>query len=126
MCAIDKVFEERNRVTNNSNNGEVGQGFGQPQPGWPTPPSVQSSGSPDSGSAFGFAITSMVLGILWVYWIGSILALVFGHLALKQMKQSNNFRGKGFAIAGVALGWTWIGILTLIVVIGVVAVSTGS
>ncbi|CAB4645328.1 unannotated protein [freshwater metagenome] len=111
---------------NSSTDGGSEQGFGQPQPGWPTPPSVQSSGSPDSSSAFGFAITSMVLGIVWVYWIGSILAVVFGHLALKQMKQSNNFRGKGFAIAGVALGWSWIGILTLIVVLAVVAVSTGS
>ena len=26
----------------------------------------------------GLAIASMVLGILWIYWIGSILALVFG------------------------------------------------
>ena len=111
---------------NSSNNGEGGQSFGQPQPGWPTPPPVQAASSEDSSTAFGFAITSMVLGIIWIYWIGAILAVVFGHLALKKMKQSNNFRGKGFAIAGVALGWTWIGILTLIVVIGVVAVSSGS
>ena len=92
----------------------------------PPPPPSQTSSNADSSAAFGFAITSMVLGIIWIYWIGSILAVVFGHLALKKMKQSNNFRGKGFAIAGVALGWTWIGILALIVLLAVVAVSTSS
>jgi hypothetical protein len=29
----------------------------------------------------GLAIASMVLGILWLYWIGSILALIFGLVA---------------------------------------------
>ena len=42
------------------------------------------------------------------------------------MKESNNFRGKGFAIAGVALGWTWIGILGVGIVIGVIAASVSS
>ena len=33
----------------------------------------------------GLAIASMVLGIVWVYWIGSILAVIFGHVALSQI-----------------------------------------
>ena len=107
-----------------NNQGE--QPFGQAQSSWPTPPPITASHSSDPGSAFGYAITSMVLGIVWVYWITSILALVFGHLALKKMKESNNFRGKGFAIAGVALGWTWIGILGVGIVIGVIAASVSS
>ena len=107
-------------------NGEGEQGPGKAQSVWPTPPPIPSSGNSDSGSAFGYAITSMVLGIVWVYWITSILALVFGHLALKKMKQDNNFRGKGFAIAGVALGWTWVGILGLVIVIGVIVTATSS
>src|SRR6266700_1958430 len=36
----------------------------------------------------GLAIASMVLGIVWVYWVGSILALVFGYMAKGQIDQS--------------------------------------
>ncbi|MGD0378799.1 MAG: DUF4190 domain-containing protein [Acidimicrobiales bacterium] len=57
----------------------------------------------------GMAIASMVLGILWLWWIGSILALVFGYVALGQIKQRNE-GGRGMAIAGVVLGW--VGIVT--------------
>ena len=36
----------------------------------------------------GLAIASMVLGIVWVYWIGSILALIFGYIAKGQISGS--------------------------------------
>jgi hypothetical protein len=68
----------------------------------------------------GLAIASMVLGIVWVYWIGSILAVIFGHVALSQIKKSGGaLRGRGMAIAGLVLGY--VGIATLAVVIVVVA-----
>ena len=35
--------------------------------------------APTSARTNGMAIASMVLGILWIYWIGSVLALVFGY-----------------------------------------------
>jgi len=60
------------------------------------------------------AIASMVLGIVWVYWIGSILALVFGYVALRQIRQRGQ-QGKGMAIAGIILGW--VGVVTLIAII---------
>jgi len=46
------------------------------------------------------AIASLVLGIVWLWWIGSILALVFGYIALGQIKQRHE-GGRGMAIAGV-------------------------
>lgn len=53
----------------------------------------------------GFAIASMVLGIVWVYGVGSVLALIFGVIAYRQIQRSNGTqRGKGMAIAGIALG----------------------
>ncbi len=64
----------------------------------------------------GLAIAAMILGILWVYWIGSILALVFGYVARDQIKRSGQ-QGDGMAIAGIVLGWIGIGIL----IVGVVA-----
>ena len=72
----------------------------------------------------GLSIASMVLGILWVYWIGSILALVFGYTALKQMKMDPTLGGRGMAIAGVVLGWVGVGTLTILIAAVVVSTST--
>lgn len=60
------------------------------------------------------AIASMVLGILWLYWIGSILALVFGYVARDQINKSGDTQsGDGFAIAGIVLGWVGVGFAVL-------------
>ena len=56
----------------------------------------------------GMAIASMVLGIVWVYGIGSILALVFGYQAKREIARSGQ-RGSGMATAGIVLGWVGIG-----------------
>jgi hypothetical protein len=66
----------------------------------------------------GLAIASMVLGILWVYWLGSILAVIFGHVALSQIKRQNQ-GGRGMAIAGLVLGYIGIAVLVL----GIIAVA---
>ena len=68
----------------------------------------------DTSSTNGLAIASMVLGIVWVWWIGSILALIFGFVARKQIRESGQ-RGDGMAIAGIVLGC--VGVVTLILVI---------
>ena len=71
----------------------------------------------------GLAIASMVLGILWVYWIGSILALIFGYVAKGQIDAAGGAQGgRGMAIAGIVLGWVGIGMLLL----GIVAIAVGS
>jgi len=65
----------------------------------------------DEQKTSGFAITSLVLGIaslvlVGVFYIGvvtSILGIVFGILALRDIKM-NNKKGKGMAIAGIILG----------------------
>jgi len=67
-------------------------------------------------STNGLAVASMVLGIIWIYWIGSILAVVFGHVALWQINRSGGLQsGKGMAIAGIVLGWTGIGLFALVI-----------
>ena len=66
----------------------------------------------------GLAIASMVLGIVWVYWIGSILAVIFGHIALSQIEKSQGAqRGRGMAIAGLVLGYVGVGLLVLVIVV---------
>jgi uncharacterized membrane protein len=54
-------------------------------------------------STNGLAIASLVLGILWLFWLGSLVGLILGLVALKQIKNRNQ-RGRGIAIAGVVLG----------------------
>jgi hypothetical protein len=61
----------------------------------------------------GLAIAALVCGILWLYWIGSILALVFGYVAKSQIDRSGGAQGgRGMAIAGIVLGW--VGVAALI------------
>ncbi|MCZ2858857.1 DUF4190 domain-containing protein [Blastococcus sp. VKM Ac-2987] len=69
------------------------------------------------------AIASMVLGILWIYWIGSILALVFGYTAKSQIRERGE-SGGGMATAGIVLGWIGVGFLAVGVIFGVA--SAGS
>jgi hypothetical protein len=73
------------------------------------------------------AIASLVLGILWLYWIGSILALVFGYVARRQIDESRGAQtGRGMATAGIVLGWIGVGIISLILVIVVLGAAGSS
>ena len=73
-------------------------------------------------SVSGLAVASLVLGILWLYWIGSILAIIFGAVAIKQINESNGWRtGKGMAIAGLVLGLVGAGTLTLVLILAAAA-----
>jgi hypothetical protein len=74
----------------------------------------------------GLAVASLVLGIVWIYWIGSVLAVVFGHVALHQIKESNNAQsGRGMAIAGLVLGYIGLGIVALLIVVAIIASASG-
>ncbi len=69
---------------------------------------------PTPKSTNGLAIASMVLGIVWIYWLGSILALIFGYIAKGQIDRSEGRQGgRGMAIAGIVLGWVGIGMIVL-------------
>ena len=109
-----------------------GQGPSTPPPGgqlpppgqWAPPPGGQYPPPPPayyapSRPTNGMAIASMVLGIVWIYWIGSILALVFGYIAKRQIAERNE-SGAGMATAGIVLGWVGIGFLVLFVIISIV------
>ena len=61
------------------------------------------------------AIASLVLGILSVW----LLAVIFGHIALRQIPRRGQ-GGRGIAIAGLVLGYAWLAlyIVYVIVIIG--------
>lgn len=78
-------------------------------------------------STNGMAVASMVLGILWIYWIGSVLALVFGYIGRKQIDASGGAQsGRGMAIAGIVLGWIGIGTISIFIVIAILGAAAGS
>ena len=62
----------------------------------------------------GLAVASLVLGILWLCGVGSLLATIFGAVALGQIAHSKGrLDGKGMAIAGLVLGIIGLGLLAL-------------
>lgn len=73
----------------------------------------------------GMAIASMVLGIVWVYGIGAILALILGYKAREEIDASGGMQtGRGMATAGIVLGW--IGVAGLILILGSFVSATSS
>lgn len=90
-------------------------------PSYPPPPPPQYRPAPSTN---GMAIASLVLGILWVYWIGSILALIFGYIAKRQIAETGQ-SGRGMAIAGIVLGWVGIGTLAIVIVVIIIAAASG-
>ena len=70
----------------------------------------------------GLAIASFVCGLLFFLWfIPSLLAVVFGHLARRQLRDAGGHqRGAGLATAGLVLGWLGVAAVAVIVVVLVV------
>jgi len=104
-----------------------GSGYQSPPGGYQPPPVPEWwPQSPPRGfvpvtRTNGLAIASLVLGILWLFWLGSLAGLVLGLVALKQIKGRNQ-GGRGIAIAGVVLS-----VLGLVgFVIAIVGTSKGS
>jgi hypothetical protein len=67
-----------------------------PVPGYIPPP------PPEHTSAL--AIASLASNL--VCGIGSILAIILGHMSLSSIKKNPRLQGKGFAVAGLAIGYT--------------------
>ena len=99
--------------------------YGPPPMQYGPPPNAPYGYTPYAApqTTNGLAIASLVLGIIWVYWIGSILALIFGFIALGQINQSGGRQGgRGLAIAGIICAFAWIALL-LVAIIAVAADS---
>jgi hypothetical protein len=89
-----------------------------PPPPVPAPlaPPYPPYPAPVYQSTNGLAVASLVAGFLWLGWLGSILAVIFGHIALGQINRSGGREGgSGLAIAGLVLGY--MGVATLLLVL---------
>jgi len=68
-----------------------------------------------------FALASLVLSISWVFFIGSILGVIFGHLAIQQINESEGREvGRGNAMVGLIVGYVGLacGLLTVLILFG--------
>ncbi len=73
-------------------------------------------------STCGLAIASLVCGVLWLYWAGAILAIIFGIVALGQISRSNGrLQGRGLAIAGIVLGTIELLIAIFLIIVIIIA-----
>jgi hypothetical protein len=45
---------------------------------------------------------SLILAILWLFWLGSAAGLILGYVALKQIRARNQ-PGRGLAITGIVI-----------------------
>ena len=92
---------------------------------WAVPPSSGArlpDGSRPEGTAADrpptnvFALASLAFGLAWIAFVGSILAVVFGHVAVAQIQRSGGREaGRGLAIAGLIVGYIGVGILGVLV-----------
>lgn len=52
------------------------------------------------------AVVSLVLALSWWVWMGSIAAVIAGHIALRQIANSGGTQsGRGLAVAGLMIGY---------------------
>ena len=86
----------------------------------PPSPSYGPSGVPPRKppkKTNGNCLASLILGIVWLGGVGSLLAIIFGFVGRKQIKESEGSQtGGGLAVAGIILGLIGIasGILTIV------------
>ncbi len=89
----------------------------QPAPEFPVAAAKKDSG---------LAIASLVCGIAaWIIFpvVAAIAAVVTGHLAKKEIRESGNtLGGDGMALAGLLMGYIQLGLFVLAMIIAILAI----
>lgn len=62
--------------------------------------------SPPTSTTAVISLISGILGLTFIPFLGSILALVLGYMSKKEIEQSaGSLSGTGLATAGIVMGW---------------------
>jgi|1186.fasta_scaffold373436_1 hypothetical protein len=69
----------------------------------PPKPHTQRSEQSRKGEISGMAIASLVLSLLWMWGVGSVLAIIFGRMGERQCDEEGR-TGRGMATAGKVIG----------------------
>lgn len=102
----------------------------RPQPPPPPPPAGQPYGPPGgygyqpqpppSRGVNGMAIASMICSVMWMYGVGSVLAIIFGSIARRQIRERGE-SGGAMATAGLIIGV--LGLIGAVLVISLVIIG---
>jgi hypothetical protein len=58
------------------------------------------------------AVASLMCGLVWLGFLGSVAAVVMGHMALGQISRSQGVQtGRAAALIGIAFGYFWLTVL---------------
>ena len=115
------------------------QGYGAPQPpAYGAAPAYGSAPQYPGQAPYGaapypyaqqktntLAIVSLVASIVGFVWIlpfiGSLVGVITGHMALNQLK-TNGEKGRGLALAGTIIGWVGLAFTIIIGIVIIVAI----
>jgi hypothetical protein len=83
------------------------------------------AGPRNSGMAIGSLIAS-ILGVTLIPTIGSIIGLILGYMARKEIRESGGtVTGDGMATAGIIIGWVGVSLAVVGICIGILALVLG-
>src|SRR5258708_5307450 len=69
----------------------------------------------------GKAIVSLICGLFFFFFPISIVAVVFGHLSLSEIRKSaGRLKGDGLAIAGLVLGYAGFAVFPILIIAAIV------
>lgn len=108
-----RTYGELHRIVGDLPSGAAPQPTAQPvyavQPYTPYYPARPSTN--------GLAVASLVSSLFWFVWFGSVAGVIFGHVALKQIRRDNG-RGESLAIAGLVIGYLELAVAVLLIILG--------
>ena len=89
----------------------------------PAPPIAPAPAYVQARTTNALAIVSLISGILgWtvVPWLGSIVAVITGHMARAELRRNPDTQeGDGFAVGGLVLGWSMLALTVLGVLVAI-------
>jgi hypothetical protein len=71
------------------------------------------------------AFGSLVCGVIWALGLGSICAVILGHLALRRLRRTGQ-AGRAMAVIGLVLGYVGVVVTFMLLLGGSVTVQGGS
>ncbi len=82
----------------------------------PPPTDTSPPPAPRPAPLDSFAVWSLILAVLWLGFLGSIAGVILGHVAVARIEAGEGAqRGRGFAIAGMVVGYIGVGVLAIVV-----------
>jgi hypothetical protein len=94
------------------------------------PPRGGYYAGPMAPATSGYAIASLIcsiLGFIGVFGFGTILGIIFGHLAMREIDRSNGMlQGRGLAQAGLILGYIALGLALIALTIFILFALLGT